>query len=321
MSNITSHDANDDSSANERGAAELREFSRALSEGRAEDAQTAALSFLGQAINRLDQEPSQDLLLKQEAHRREDVGDWEGAEWLYEQALSLAEAQNQIGNIFAAHHGLSRLYTFLGRDQAALEQSLRAIAVARHSKMGPTMSVLLLLELIRQAECELRVGDVSAARRTILEMLEQVPDRPAYASHKAHGLVVLALCELETGQITEAEPHLEVAWHLLEPQAAALIFASVHIALANWWETTAQARRMRGDAQGAIAALREAVDRSRHVARLPQLDGPYKYQWLSDALCNLSHALDETGEAVLAVEALAESKSIRQAIGLPVPQA
>lgn len=321
MSNVTSNDVNDDSPDNEPGAAKLREFSTALLEGRAEDAQTAGLDFLKRAINRMDQEPSQDLLLKQEAHRREGVGDWEGAELLYQEALSLAEAQDHIGSIFAAHHDLSRFYTFLGRDHAALEQALRAIAVAHRSKMGPTMSALLLLELIRRAECELRVGDVSAARRTILEMLEQVQDRPTFMSHKAYGLVVLARCELENGQTFEAEQHLEVAWHLLAPLAPALIFASVHIALANWWETRAQVRKMRGDTSGAVAASREAVDCSRHVASLPQLDGPYKFKWLSDALCNLGHALSEAGETVLAVEALAESNGIRQAIGLPIPNA
>ena len=48
-------------------------------------------------------------LLEQEAHRREKLGDWEGAELLYRQVLSLAKAQDHIGILFTAHHHLSRL--------------------------------------------------------------------------------------------------------------------------------------------------------------------------------------------------------------------
>lgn len=306
-----------DDSPDDDVAATLREFNKALSDGRTEDAQTSALEFLALASQHADQEPSQDLLLNQGAHRCESFGDWQGAESLYRQSLALAEAQEEIGNIFAAHHNLSRLHTFLGRDQAALKESLLAIAAARRSALGPTMSSLLYLELMRKAQCELRLGDVSAARNSIAEMLERVPDSSMSAPHKARGLIVRACCELENDQTAKAEHDLNVAWSLLAPSADMSIFAAVHMGLAEWWETTAQLRAMNGDSGGVISALREAVDRRRHVASLPQLDGPYKYKALSDALHTLGEALRKIEQVAEAVESMTESNNIRQAIGLP----
>jgi hypothetical protein len=95
------------------------------------------------------------------------------------------------------------------------------------------------------------------------------------------------------------------------------IAAGVHGTLVRWWAVTARLRAAQGDANGAVEGWQEAVARSRHVAALPQVYGPYNQSALARMLHGLGHTLTAQGSPYLADEAFAESRSLRQGVGLP----
>ncbi len=85
----------------------------------------------------------------------------------------------------------------------------------------------------------------------------------------------------------------------------------------RWRAVTARLRAAQGEANGAVKAWQDAVARSRHLAALPHLFGPNTRSTLARLLHGLGHALKARGSPHLAEEAFAESRSFRQAVGLP----
>ena len=88
------------------------------------------MSFLGYACKRSAQEPSLDLLFKQEALQHENASEWQEAEDAYRHALELAEAQDIPGLVYKAQADLSDLFSLLGQNERALEaaQAVRSCA-------------------------------------------------------------------------------------------------------------------------------------------------------------------------------------------------
>ncbi len=77
----------------------------------------------------------------------------------------------------------------------------------------------------------------------------------------------------------------------------------------RWWAVTARLR--------AVEGWQEAVSRCRHLAALPHVSGSGTQNTLARMLHGLGQALKAQGSASLAEEAFAESRSLRQTVGLP----
>jgi tetratricopeptide (TPR) repeat protein len=288
-------------------------YSEALEDGRMADAETTVMEVLALAAEDTSVSTNPDLALRTEAHRLEDEADWPGAEAVYRKILALPETATNHFLRYHAHTDLSALHSLLGRHETALEDARAATHAARCEEMRP----LLFTALETQARCALRRDQVSEALTAVAEVLQKLGDGVVHDLERARVLVVRAACRGAMGDWTAAEKDLQESWKLLEPQAAAAMFAGVHSGLARWWAVTAKMRVARGDGKGSARAWRDAVERCRHVATLPQLEGPYARHHLAQMLHALGRALESIGNSAEAESAFTESRAIRQAIGLP----
>jgi tetratricopeptide (TPR) repeat protein len=290
----------------------LGAYRGALEAGRMEEAETAVLEFLALAAQ-APVEPTPESLLRDEAERREAAADWAGAEVTYRRMLAQARAANDDYTQFRSHEHLATLHGLLGRHAAALEEARAAVAAGRRADL-PT---LLFMALNGQALCALRTGRVPEALAAASEALQRMEGGALYDLQRGSALALRGACRAALGEWPAAERDLGASWGLVQPQAALAFAAGVHGLLARWWAITARLRAAQGDGGRAVEAWQEAVDRLRHLAQLPQASGPYAQSALARALHGLGHALAAQGPPDPAAEALAESRSLRQAVGLP----
>lgn len=293
----------------------LQEHEQATAEGRHQDANILSMRIMAFAASHAPAEPSSASLARDEAQRCEAAADWKGAEVAYRQALTLAEQEGDHSSQFRTHYDLGELYSLLGQDELAFQEAQQATRSARRTEMTP----LILRALEVQGSKALRLKNGTAAWEAIREAF-QILDAQDSSNNlqRARALVFRAQCQVARDELASAEADLKAAWKILQPQFGAFHAAGVHSGLAHWWITTARLRRRRNDLPGAVRAWREAVDRRRHIATLPQLSGPHMAAFLSAELYELSLALSEAGEVAEAEAALAESQSLRSAIGLPL---
>jgi hypothetical protein len=258
-------------------------------------------------------EPTPESLLLDEATHCEATADWAGAEAAYRRLLVRAEETDDAYTQFRAHDQLAMLRGLLGRHDAALEEARAAVAAARREDLAP----LLFMALDGQAFCALRRDRVPEALAAVSEALERMEDGALYGLLRGRTLALRAACRAALGEWPAAERDLEASWSALQPQAALFFAAGAQAGLEQWWAVTARLRAAQGDANGAVAARQEAAARARHLAALLQVAGPYTQSALARALLGLGHALASLGPAPRAEEAFAESRSLRQAAGLP----
>ena len=93
--------------------------------------------------------------------------------------------------------------------------------------------------------------------------------------------------------------------------------AGVHSAVARWWSVNARLQAEMGDWTEAARAWTKAVAARRHVAELPQVMGPYTQNALAETLSDQGQASLSAGLLRESEEALAESRAIRERIGVP----
>ena len=153
------------------GKALLKAHQIALENDDAEGAQESTLRFIALAVEQGQNDPSPDLLLKLEARRREEAGEWHEAESAYRQALTLAVTEGKAFSEFKAHYDLSALQNFLGHRQQAQEEARLATNAARRSGLVP----LLIMALECQARTCLNVGDPLRALEAAGETLRISP--------------------------------------------------------------------------------------------------------------------------------------------------
>lgn len=295
------------------GEALLKAHQIALENDDAEGAQESTLRLMALAVEQGQNDPSPDLLLKMEARRREEAGEWHEAEAAYRQALAVAVAEGNAFSEFKAHYDLSELQSFLGHRQQAQEEARLATDAARRSGLVP----LLIMALERQARTYLIVGDPLRALEAADETLRISPEGKMGYLQRARALIMRARCKIELGELATAQADLDEAQPLLAPMSGVSIFAGVQSALAGLWEVAARLRSVQGDKAGSVEAWRECVELARLVSTLPQLGGPYKF-------AALARMLDLYGVSLLAVEdvdaaenAFEESRAIRRAIRQP----
>jgi hypothetical protein len=246
-----------------------------------------------------------------QAHQCEANHDWRGAEAAYLRAANAVTGQPML--LAYTYDGLAALYDLLERHDEARAAARSASEAARTGSAPPLASLAILGE----ASLHLKARDLDSAHRMIDEALALVGGEDLADLQRAQALVLRAACFLAAERVPEARLALAESWNLLAPHANVSGLAGRQNALAKWWAASAHSRTAEGDLPGAVQAWREAVSRRRLVALAPQVEGPYTWNSLAIALCDLGMALRAVGDEVGAGEALQESRSIRAAIGVP----
>jgi tetratricopeptide (TPR) repeat protein len=288
----------------------LEAFHEAQERGDVKAAELIAVQCLLHVGEEQKKNPSEDLRLLGEAIEHENAGRWAQAEVAYRQILALAETEGNPGCIYMAHSDLSSLYSIQGMTDRALKEAKTAVEAARKTDMES----LLLTALGNLARCHLMKGDIALAAAAAAEAVRTAPADKRYDIQRARALLMRAQCRIEQHQASDAQCDLNVAWELLAPLAGASRLAGVQGRLAHWWEITARIRSASKDLEGAAEALSRAVELWRAVSSLPQLDGPYKYFWLANALKQYSVTLSAAGRVEAATKAFEESCAIHERI-------
>jgi hypothetical protein len=292
----------------------MEAYRAAMNEGRFEDAESVSMELLARvAEHAATQGPSQEQQWADAAAECEEQADWAGAERFYRQILTQAEAEKDYTSEVRGHLYLSSLFTLLGKHQPALAAAQAAAVPARQADLAP----LTAMVLEKQARCALRLQRWAEARAALAELLQIVGEEGLYQLPRARALLLRARCHLEEGAEAAAAEDLETAWQLLEPQAVMEMAAGVQSSLADWWAATARLRAYQGDQEGAVAAWEETLRRRRQIADLPHVPERAIRQSLASGLHELGRAQAALGRPYLADEAFAESRALRQALGLP----
>ncbi len=291
-------------------------YRRAVISGASADARDAILETFSIALTSFEENPTRDLSLTIAAGECEENAAWDAAESTYFEILSLPDIEPSTE--YMARGKLACLYRLLHRDSDALDQTRLATAAARRADIP----IVLSMALRGEARCLIRCGQIDDARQALAEALSLF-DNGKMCFDDMHGqsraaiLTLRAECALHDGAIRDAEGDLEQAFDLLRPLAGIEIAAGVHSDLANWWSITAKLRSASDHGDGAIAAWREALRISKHVASLPQVETPYTKMLIADALDGLADALlacDRSDDAAAAID---ERMDILRCIGLP----
>ena len=315
----------------------IKSYAEAESSGRHDEAQAVALQALMMAAEEAERNPTPDLLLIADAERCEVAGDWAGAEAARRKVLALRESElaqadarseragdstaaqpdderwRAFGLIAKAHADLSALQKRWGRLDDAWNSARAATAAARRANLWP----LLHLTLQNETACALDRGDVASALAAASEDVRQIEPGALHDSMRARALLARGRCLVASGDLAAAEQDLAASWELLEPRSHSAFLAGVQRTIARWWETTARLRARKGDGSGAVAAWRQAVEKRREVAALPQVETPSSLDALASALKEFSEALSQAGDLDAAGAALAEAETIRGNAGLP----
>ena len=236
--------------------------------------------------------PSEDLRLILEAREHEDTARWERAEAAHRQAVVLAEIDGNEDKILKAHDDLSSLFANRGMADKALQEAQVALAVARKTKITPTLA----MALGGLFNCHLMKGDMESAAATAEEAVQVTPAEKMFDWLRARALMMRARCRVEQCQVAQTEQDLEAAWRRLAPQKKTKMLAGIQSSLAVWWEITARIRTQSKDLAGAAQAMGESVEFRRTVSQLPQLAGPHQHHALAKALEEYSVALAAAGE-------------------------
>lgn len=261
---------------------------------------------------------SENLRLTLEAREHEEAARWPEAEAAHRRALALAETENDDWAAYKAHADLSALYDLLGQGAKALEEAQAAVEAARKVDLN----ILLSMALNLLARSLLSANDPRGALGVAEESVRVCGDDRMYDLPRARALVLRARCTIEVAAvggdgIASALADLDRAWDLLAPVSQVPLFAGVQSMLAGWWEVTAQLRKIECDDPAAAHARGKAVEFRRRVSEAPQCEGPYLFNQLAEALHQHGLALLATGDSDGAASASAESRAIRQRLGLP----
>jgi tetratricopeptide (TPR) repeat protein len=283
----------------------IKRYAEAASDGRAEEAQNAAMQALMMASEDAVKNPTPNLLLKKEAHSCETQGDWAAAEAAYRKALALEESSGNLGMIAKAHMDLCRLLRVLGRLDEARQFACEATAAARRTQIFPVLSMALDL----QAHCALDRGDRAAALKASSEAVQVIEPGRIYDSMRAKALITHAKCSLASGDSAAADADLVSSWELLQARFSTLMPGPL-LTLANWWEVKSQLEEHRRNLNGARESISRAIEYFR------QLQGTYGLLAVARALQQASRLSTLAGDLLDAERTSAEVKQIRSDLRL-----
>jgi tetratricopeptide (TPR) repeat protein len=288
----------------------IQEYTEAVNGRNIEEQEAVMLKVFQHLSDNQDDEPDPWLQALAEAHRCEAAFDWPRAEEAFKRAVEVSADQPALRSKALSH--LSAFYDLIGLDVLSDEAQEESNQVARRSEMP----VLHHVALMSEARIHLKAKNLDSAFAALAEASAGLQKGPRHDLQRAHTAILRAQCHLEDGAFDKAEADLSSVRGELETHSEAFLLAGWQSALASYWATTARLREQRGDLPGGVCAWREVVERRQIIASCPQLEGPYKYNWLARSLQCLGKALRQV-EDDEATEMFEESSSIRRAIGLP----
>lgn len=292
----------------------FEKYHRALEERDFDSATEAVGDIFALAVKWCEENPSPDFDLTIAAGEFEECADWRSAESMYERILSLPDITP--GTEYKAHSDLAKLCQLLHRHEDALDHARRATAATRRDDFA----LLLLMALESEAWCLNGCDRVTEALALVAEAFTIMDHDETCDLMRAQFLTLRAECAVRSGSLAKADPDLEQAHRLLEPLSKMEIAAGVHGTLACWWSVTARLRAERDDRDGAVSAWRKAVEISKHVDSLPQIDNVYSKASIANMLKGLAEALSAADRTEEAAAVLDEREELLERIGIPDPR-
>jgi tetratricopeptide (TPR) repeat protein len=249
----------------------------------------------------------------QSAHRCEENFDWEGAEECYLNAIRVCDHLTLQSNTYDT---LAALYSFIGRQSEALEAAHKATKIGEKSNI----CVVALMALVAEGYLNLKSGNNAVAEQIVEEALKKLEcdrsideEAPLF---RARIMLLRARCAIEKGNWSSGQADLKSVWSQIEPWQCYTMAGGFQDCIAKWWEANAELCQRYLDTKGAVSARREVVIRTRKIARLGSIEGPYKHNTLAMAWWKLAKALTEASDP-LDKRAYNESCSLRRSIGMP----
>ncbi len=284
----------------------------AVDEGDMEGADRA-WDELGDYLMRKYEAESPEIFQPSEASLCEAAGDWLGAEAAHRKALEAALAAGSLVGKSNAYVNMCAFQTLMECAEEAMESARAAVEVSRRTELEVLQSMMLR----SLAQTALQFGHILEARASIEEALTLLSDDKMWDAMRGQCLVVRASCAQRDGDETPAERDLEAAWPYLEPWSRSQSAIGMFVALASWWSVQARVEADRGDFEEAAEAWKQSVEWRRKAN--DEWDGGdvYTMNALARSLFQHSRALESAGRPYEAGEALAESQTIRNQIGLP----
>jgi hypothetical protein len=289
----------------------LNEYQRAVENDQLSEAEAIAMQAILWASENADALDDQERDRLQIAASYEESRDWRGLEEHYRRSID--RAADQPLELWKAHSDLSRLFHLIGHREAELEHERLAVQAARRFETTDTVLIIALQGLTAAA---LSCGLVSEARSAVEEALGVLPREKMYDLILAQCLVLRAACACDDGDVDAAECDLNEAERRLERQTEMDFAAGVHACVARWWSVRAKICAQRGHAAKSTSAWRRAVASRRHVAGLPHTATAYAQNALALALWDQAEAAQAANLVDEAQTAAAESRALREQLGL-----
>jgi tetratricopeptide (TPR) repeat protein len=290
----------------------LAQFAEAKLGGNDHAADLKAMEAFALVTAEVARNPSPDLLLMAKADELESQADWEGAERVRREVLSLKQAHGNHGEIAKAHADLGRLFQFRGRLDEAWESALAATSSAR--RFGLDFLTAMMLE--HEAGCALLRNDGDRALQALNEALENLEETRLTESMRSRCWVLRARCLVTKREWDAAEAALNQARALMGGDASASVLLAPIAIRAACFEVQAAIYGGRGMQEKAIEAWREAVAARRLISGLAEPLSPYRAWAVARALEGLSRALVESGRADEAQRHQNEAAALRHRAGL-----
>jgi tetratricopeptide (TPR) repeat protein len=295
----------------------VQRFKDSLESGRVDETQATVAELLARMATYNASAPSPEQKLLDEVVGLEATGDWAGAEAIYHRLAELARTDNNDLALSRAYQGLAGLLALLDRQDAALEAVRSWLEAARRADIAP----LLYSALEAVARCNLRLGRLGEALAAVEEILGRISNEAMYDLQRGRAFTLRAECYCRAREPGRAADDLETARPFLERFAAMACAAGAQASVVHWWAIRAKVNEQRGDGAGAMAAWEEAVALCRRVHEMPHVSSPYTQNALARYLDDFGRTLGALGQRERAEEMLAESRALRQELGLaPVAQ-
>jgi hypothetical protein len=284
----------------------------AVEEGDMEGADRA-WDELGDYLLRKYEVEAPEIFVPSEAARCEAAGDWLGAEAAHREALAAALASGSLSGQSSAYASMCAFQTLMNCGEEAVESARVAVEVSRPVDIEVQRS----MKLRRFADTALLFGHVTEAKAAIGDALSLLKDDKMWDAMRGQCLAVRAGCAQQACDEIAAERDLAAAWQYLEPWTRSQSAVGMFNSLADWWAVQAQLEAGRENRDEAADAWKQSVEWRRRSN--DEWDGGdvYTMNALARSLYQYSRALESAGHPYEAGEALAESRAIREQIGLP----
>jgi tetratricopeptide (TPR) repeat protein len=285
-------DSDEESEDNREFFEVMQRYHAAVEQGRMEDADAATLELFEAAGNLVLKDPRPEWAFREEARGFEAEGKWQFAELAYRKALEITDAAGDAVWQFRAHSDLSRHYHLVGRLDAAAQHAKLSTEHARQTDIPISLAGTLEWESFVGLELN-RVTDALAAIQEALGIIEsEYSDEPI---SRGRGLVLRADCFRRSGDLVSAAADLENAMSGLKSLEALEFAAGVHSTIGSWWLVKARLLIEMNECPAGLQAWQKAIASKRHVAGLPQCEGPHVKSILASALWEYGNALLTAG--------------------------